>query len=70
VTSLPEAIDNMAAIRLGARVAACDVMNYVNDIITVAGILDGNELRRFLFDYWMNAGGFDDDDEGPADGQG
>jgi hypothetical protein len=47
------------AVRLGARVAACDVMNYVNDAITVTGVIDGHRLRSFLFHYWLNAGGFE-----------
>jgi hypothetical protein len=56
------------SVLLGARVAACDVMDYVNDTITITGHVDGYELRSFLLDYWMNAGGFVED--GASDGQG
>ncbi len=51
-------------LRLGARVAAQDVMTYVSQELATgsSGQIDGHQLRDFLLEYWMNAGGLEDDD--------
>ncbi len=50
--------DPFTGVRIGAQAAAVDVLNYVNET-HAEGVLDANELRNFLLDYWVNAGGLD-----------